>query len=169
MREVIARRLTGSLRRSKAFEKLPDLIVVDGGKGQLGAASEVIDGLDANVCAVGLAKRNEEIFRPGIPDPVVLPRSSKALQLLQRVRDEAHRFAIAYHRNLRGKTMRMSVLNDIPGIGPKRRKALVRYFGTLEKIKNANLEDLIAAPTMSKSAAEAVHTFFRAQRQDETA
>jgi len=117
------------------------------------------------VCAVGLAKRNEEIFRPDIPDPLVLPRSSNALQLLQRVRDEAHRFAIAYHRNVRGKTMRMSVLNDIPGVGPKRRKALVRHFGTLDKIKNATPEELTAAPTMSKPAAEAVHKFFRSQQQ----
>ena len=161
MREVIARRLTGSLRRSKAFEELPDLILVDGGKGQLSSAMEVIEGLDENVPAIGLAKRNEEIFRPGGPDPVLLPRDSKALHALQRIRDEAHRFALAYHRGLRGKAMRTSILGDIPRIGPKRRKALIKHFGTLEKIKNATLEELAAAPAMSRPAAEAVYAFLR--------
>ena len=161
MREVIARRLTGALRGTRAFEELPDLILIDGGKGQLNAAMEVISGLEEQVAAIGLAKRNEEIFTPGRPDPILLPRDSGALHALQRVRDEAHRFAITYHRGIRGKTMRMSVLNDIPGIGPKRRKALVRHFGSIEKIKEASVEQLAETPGMTEPSAKAVYAFFQ--------
>lgn len=163
MREVIARRLTGTLRKTRAFEELPDLILIDGGKGQLNAAMEVISGLEEQVPAIGLAKRNEEIFTPGRSEPVLLPRDSGALHALQRVRDEAHRFAITYHRAIRGKGMRMSVLNDIPGIGPKRRKALVKHFGTLDGIKNASADELAAAPGVTKPAADAVYRFFHDQ------
>ena len=163
MREVISRRLTGSLRRGAAFEELPDLILIDGGKGQLSAAMEVIDAGDDRVPAIGLAKRNEEIYTPGASAPILLSRNSKALHLIQRIRDEAHRFAVAYHRNLRGKTMKASVLNDIPGVGPKRRNALVKHFGSVEKIKEAPLEELLATPMMTKAAAEAVHVFFRGE------
>lgn len=161
MREVIARRLTGSLRRSDAFDELPDLILIDGGKGQLSAAMEVIDAMEEQVEAIGLAKRNEEIFKPRISDPVILPRGSKALHLIQRVRDEAHRFAVTYHRSLRSKAMKVSVLNEIPGIGSKRRRALVKHFGSVEKIKKASVEELAAAPSMNKSAAQTIYEFFR--------
>lgn len=165
MREVVTRRLTGTLRRSEAFVDLPDLMLIDGGKGQLNAALESIRESGEKVPAiVGLAEKHEEIFLPMQPDSVILPRHSKALHVLQRVRDEAHRFAITFHRKSRGKAMRMSVLNDIPGIGPKRRRALIRHFGSLEKIKQATLEELEAAPSMSKPAAEAV---FRALRSGE--
>ena len=108
-------------------------------------------------------KRNEEIFKPGFPDPIILPRNSKALQLIQRIRDEAHRFAITYHRNVRGKTMRASQLNDIPGIGAKRRRALLKHFGSMEKIRSASVEELAAAPSMNIAAAQAVHTFFHSE------
>lgn len=160
MREVIARRLTGSLRRSDAFEELPDLILIDGGKGQLGAAMEVIDAMEEDVEAIGLAKRNEEIFKPGVSEPVILPRGSKALHLIQRIRDEAHRFAITYHRSLRSKALKVSVLNQVPGIGSKRKRALVQHFGSVEKIKKATIEELAAAPSMNKTAAQMIYEFF---------
>jgi len=160
MKEVVSRRLTGTLRRGEAFAELPDLMLIDGGKGQLNAAMEVINATGENINVIGLAKRNEEIYKPGFPDPILLPRNSRALFLLQRIRDEAHRFAITYHKNLRGKTMRASMLNNVQGIGPKRRKALLKHFGTIEAIKNASIEELMAAPTMNKTAALAVHNFF---------
>ena len=166
MKEVVGRRLTGSLRRSSTFEELPDLMLIDGGKGQLNAALEVLNNVQDSVTIVGLAKKNEEIYKPGKSDPILLPRNSKALQLLQRIRDEAHRFAITYHRNLRGKTMRTSVLNRIPGVGPARRKALLQHFGSIESIKNASIEELAAAPAMSRPTAEAVHMFFRDSEKD---
>ena len=160
MREVISRRLTGTLRKGAAFGELPDLMLIDGGKGQLSAALEAIGGSGEHVAAIGLAKRNEEIFLPANPDPVILARNSKALHLLQRIRDEAHRFAVTYHRNLRGKTVRASILNSVPGIGPKRRRALVKHFGTVESIKQATVDELAEAPAMGKAAAEAVYGFF---------
>jgi excinuclease ABC subunit C len=164
MREVITRRLTGTLRRGEAFSELPDLVLIDGGKGQLNAALDSIaDSGEIIPAIIGLAKQNEEIFLPTQPDPVILPRNSKALHLVQRIRDEAHRFAITFHRASRGRAMRMSILNDIPGIGPKRRRALIRHFGSLEKIRQATVEELQAAPSMSQPAAQAV---FRALHQE---
>ena len=166
MREVVARRLNGTLRRSAAFKELPDLILIDGGKGQLGAAMEVINATEEKVAAIGLAKRHEEIYRPGIPDPVLLPRTSRALHLIQRVRDEAHRFAVTYHRSLHGKTMRASVLNDIPGVGPKRKKALIKHFGSVEKLKEATMEEILAAPMVTKAAAQAIYMFFHRDNEE---
>ena len=173
MKEVIMRRLSGSLRRSEAFAELPDLILVDGGKGQLGAALEAaresresrVESRESgrDVPMIGLAKRNEEIFKPGFPDPIVLPRNSKGLHLIQRIRDEAHRFAITFHRSLRGKTVRASVLNQIPGIGPTRRRALIRHFGSTQRIKDATIEELLAAPSMNTAAAEAVYVYFHSE------
>ncbi len=172
MKEVVSRRLTGSLRKSEAFAELPDLMLIDGGKGQLNAALEVIaesreqraEGEKIEITGiVGLAKQNEEIYKPGRSEPIILPRNSKALHLIQRVRDEAHRFAITYHRSIRGKSMRASVLNNIPGIGAKRRKELMKHFGSVEKIKEASAEEIAALPNMGKSAAEAVVTYFHSE------
>jgi excinuclease ABC subunit C len=135
----------------------PDLVIIDGGKGQLGIAVEVLEELNllARIPVVGLAKREEEIFRPGERNPVWLKRGSQALHLVQRVRDEAHRFAITYHRNLRGKAQTRSELDSIRGIGPTRRKALLTYFGgDLERIRQATVEELIAVPGMDRRAAE---------------
>ncbi len=167
MREVISRRLTGALRRGEAFAELPDLMLIDGGKGQLNAALEAISASGEQVAAIGLAKRNEEIFLPAHPDPVILPRNSKALHLLQRIRDEAHRFAVTYHRNLRGKTVRASILNSVPGIGPKRRRALVKHFGSVERIRTATVDELAGAPSMGRAAAEAVYGFFHPANTEE--
>ena len=161
MREVTQRRY-GDLPE----DELPDLIVIDGGKGQLSSALEIIRGAGhKDVPVVGLAKQFELVFREGESDPVVLPRHSQALYLIQRIRDEAHRFAITYHRNLRGKRNLVSVLDHIVGIGPTRRKALWSTFGTMAKIKAASVDELAAAPGMNRPAAEAVYQFFEAQRE----
>ena len=160
MREVTERRY-GKL----AEEELPDLIVIDGGMGQLSSALEIIRGAGhMDVPVVGLAKQFELIFVEGSSEPVELPRHSQALYLIQRIRDEAHRFAITYHRKLRGKRNLVSVLDHIVGIGPKRRKALWSHFGNLGRIREASLEELAAAPGMNRSAAEAVYHFFLAQK-----
>ncbi len=137
---------------------LPDLIIVDGGKGQLNAALEVLEehGLKGEVPAVGLAKKREEIFLPGRSQPLVLPRDSQALYLLQRIRDEAHRFAIGYHRQLRAKKSLASILEDIPGIGPRRRQALLQHFGSIEAIRQASVEELAAVKGMTRKAAESI-------------
>lgn len=159
MREVTARRY------GDAEAELPDLIVIDGGKGQLSSALEIIRGAGHyEVPVVGLAKREEEIFREGESEPVILPRDSQALFLIQRIRDEAHRFAITYHRRLRGKRNLVSVLDHIEGIGPKRRQALYDHYGSLEKIKAASPEEMSRIPGMNLPAAEAVYNFFQAQR-----
>jgi excinuclease ABC subunit C len=138
---------------------LPDLVIIDGGKGQLGVAVEVLEefGLLDRIPIVGLAKREEEIYRPGESTPVWLKRGSPALHLVQRVRDEAHRFGVTYHRNLRSKEQTRSRLDDVPGIGPTRRKALLAHFGgDVNAIRRASLDELMAAPGMTRKAAEAV-------------
>ncbi len=161
MREVTQRRY-GDLPE----EELPDLIVIDGGKGQLSSALEIIRGAGhADVPVVGLAKQFELVFREGESDPVVLPRHSQALYLIERIRDEAHRFAITYHRKLRGKRNLVSILDHIVGIGPARRKALWSAFGSIAKIKAASVEELAAVSGMNRPAAEAVYHFFAAQRE----
>jgi excinuclease ABC subunit C len=135
---------------------LPDLVIVDGGKGQLNAALEVLDEFELRdaVAITGLAKREEELFVPDRPDPIVLPRTSQGLFLVQRIRDEAHRFAVEYHRRLRGKQGVASQLDQIPGIGPRRRQKLLKTFGSIEAIREASLEELAAVPGMTRSAAE---------------
>ncbi|MBM4466164.1 MAG: excinuclease ABC subunit UvrC [Chloroflexi bacterium] len=146
----------GKAKGDDIWTILPDLIIVDGGKGQLNAALEVLEeyGLKGEVPAVGLAKEREEIFLPGRSEPLVLPRDSQGLQLLQRIRDEAHRFAIGYHRQLRTKKSLASILEDIPGIGPRRRQALLKHFGSVEAIRQAPVEELAAVKGMTRKAAE---------------
>lgn len=141
---------------------VPDLVIIDGGKGQLGIAVEVLEefGLLGRIPLVSLAKREEEIFRPGESKSLWLKRGSQALFLVQRIRDEAHRFAITYHRNLRGKAQTKSLLDEIKGIGPARRKALLTYFsGDIEKIRSASVDELIAVPGMNRKSAEAVKAY----------
>lgn len=148
------RHLTPDTENSWAL--IPDLVIIDGGKGQLNAALEVLDEYELRdaVAIIGLAKREEEIFLPDISEPVILPRNSQALFLIQRVRDEAHRFGLTYHRNLRGKSAVHSSLDEIEGIGPKRRRALLKKFGSLDAIRAASLEELLTVPGMTRSAAE---------------
>jgi len=157
MREVVGRRY-GELKE----EDMPDLIVIDGGKGQLSSALEIIRKAGHfTVPVVGLAKQFEYIFTEGEKEPIVLPRASQALYLVQRIRDEAHRFAITYHRKLRGKRNLVSVLDHIDGIGPKRRKALWDAFGSLDKMRTASVEELAGVEGMNLPAAEAVYLFFQ--------
>jgi excinuclease ABC subunit C len=138
---------------------LPDLIIIDGGKGQLSAAMEVLQELHVDIPTVGLAKENEEIFTPGSPDPIILPRSSQGLYMVQRIRDEAHRFGITYHRKLRSERTFKSVLDEIPGIGPKRKQALMKHFGSVRAMSAASVEDLAALDGMTRDAAEKVKEY----------
>ncbi len=138
---------------------MPDLIIIDGGKGQLSAAMDVLQELRIDVPTVALAKENEEIFIPGSPDPIMLPRSSQGLYLVQRIRDEAHRFGITYHRKLRSERTFKSVLDEIPGIGPKRKQALMKHFGSVRAISAASVEDLAALNGMTRDAAEKVKEY----------
>ncbi len=134
---------------------MPDLVIIDGGKGHLTAAREVMLHLGLEqipLCA--LAKEREELFVPHTPEPIVLPRNSQALYLMQRIRDEAHRFAISYHRNLRSKSSLKSPIDMVTGIGPKRKRMLLRRFGSLQGIKEASVEDIAAVPGMTNSLAQ---------------
>jgi len=141
-----------------SFAVLPDLLIVDGGQGQLGRAVKVLESFNLMelVSVAGLAKQQEELFQPGRKDSVILPRHSQGLYLLQRIRDEAHRFAITAHRKARGKVGVASRLDAIPGIGPARRKALLEKFGDIEGIRQATLEDLIAIPGINEEIARAI-------------
>ena len=144
-------------KQDTSFAVMPDLILIDGGKGQLGAALEVLSeyGLD-HLRVVGLAKRKEEIFVPGQDSPVCLPRDSQGLHLIQRVRDEAHRFAITTHRRARTKIGMASTLEAIPGVGPQRRKALLKAFGSMDRIREATLEELSAVAGITPKVAERI-------------
>jgi excinuclease ABC subunit C len=143
--------------RARKFAYPPNLLVVDGGAPQVAAASRSLDELGiVDVAVCGLAKRMEEVWLPGEPDPVILPRTSEALYLLQRVRDEAHRFAITYHRQKRSTSMLVSLLDDVPGLGDTRRKALMKKFGSLKRLRAATLEELTTVPGIGRRTAEAV-------------
>ncbi|MFX4262585.1 excinuclease ABC subunit UvrC [Pelotomaculum propionicicum] len=147
--------------REAKFFTLPDLVIIDGGKGQLAAARHVMRELGfSHIPAFGLAKEEEEIFAEGRSAPVIIDRSSPALHLLQRLRDEAHRFALSYHRNLRGKAGLKSLLDEVEGVGEVRRRALLKAFGSLREIEKATPEQLAAVKGMDKKAAQAVYEFF---------
>ncbi|HVM51685.1 MAG TPA: excinuclease ABC subunit UvrC [Acidimicrobiales bacterium] len=167
MREVLTRRFTAYLAerdrpagdKPGKFQYPPQLLLVDGGKGQLSVAVEVLEdlGLRGEIPVAALAKRFEEVFVPGDPDPIRIPRQSEALYLLQRIRDEAHRFAITYHRELRGKRMTKSVLDDVPGLGPTRQKRLRKELGGVAGVKRATLEELQALSWLPDAVASAVY------------
>jgi excinuclease ABC subunit C len=169
LREVLGRRL----KRGLAEQPLPDFILIDGGRGQLGVLAAVLEefGLSQAIAAAGMAKsrvranvrgklveRSEErLFLPGRKNPLTLPHGSPALFLLVRLRDEAHRFAVSYHRKLRGRSQTASALNAIPGIGPQRRRLLLRHFGSVGRLKSASLEELRAVPGLPEAVAARLH------------
>lgn len=149
MEELIRRRFEAYLAETALplvqqgrFSYAPGLVVIDGGRGQLGRAVAVLSDLNLDIPVIGLAKRLEEVFVPGRADPVILPRGTEALYLLQRLRDEAHRFAVAYHRALRTKSMVDSILDDVRGIGPGRKKKLINAFGSVKRMREASIADL---------------------------
>lgn len=154
-------------RRYKDYEDLPSLVVIDGGKGQLSSALEVIRGLGLHdLPVIGLAKREEEIFKEGAKESILLNKDSAALHLIQRIRDEAHRFAITYHRKLRGKRNLVSVLDHVEGIGAKRRQELWKAFKSIEAMKEASVEELAAVESMNYAAAQKLYDFFRLNLAD---
>ncbi len=157
-------------RRYRDYEDLPSLVVIDGGKGQLSSALEVIRGLGLHdLPVIGLAKREEEIFKEGQSESILLDRDSAALHLIQRIRDEAHRFAITYHRKLRGKRNLVSVLDHVEGIGSKRRQELWKAFKSIEEMKAASVEELAAVESMNYAAAQKLYDFFRLELPEKKA
>jgi excinuclease ABC subunit C len=167
MEEVLRRRFLAYLAdRDKPVEERgrfaypPSLVVIDGGLGQLGRAVAVLEELDLDIPVVGLAKKLEQIYRPGTSTPLDIPRGEEALYLLQQVRDEAHRFAVSYHRTLRGKRMVDSVLDAVPGVGPVRKRMLLKTFGSLKKLRQADVDDLTAVlpPAVAGDLYSALHT-----------
>ena len=170
MQEVITRRFRRALADDEKFNTLPDLILIDGGKGQLSAAQTAMNfcrSLQGKTCSskdassrlpdiplIALAKRIEEIFVPGKSEPIVLREDNPTLHMIQRLRDEAHRFAVTYHRRLRQKSLSVSVLDEIPNLGPKRKQALLQHFGSIEAIREASLDGLLSVKGIPRSVAE---------------
>ncbi|GFO97181.1 UvraBC system protein C [groundwater metagenome] len=158
MGEVVGRAYA---RRKEEGKKMPDLVLIDGGKGQLNAALTALGSLGLELNTAALAKEFEYIFLPDRETPVILPKDSPALKLVQRIRDEAHRFAVGYHRKLRGKRLKESELDEISGIGEKKKLALLRYFGSVEKLRKADVEEIGKVPGVRKKDAEEVWKHFR--------
>jgi excinuclease ABC subunit C len=161
MKEVVGRRYS---RLQQEGKLMPDLIIIDGGKGQLNAACEALSELGiVGQDIIGLAKKQEEVYKPNQSAPILLPRRSEALHLLQRVRDEAHRFAVTFHRKLRAKRSIQSDLDLLPGVGKARRQLLLDHFGSYASIKQATLEELSSVRGIPKSLAESLFKFFKAE------
>lgn len=163
MAEVLRRRFARARQASApgeydgSFGAMPDLVMVDGGKGQVSAAHDAMRNLGVgDIPLAGLAKRFEELYVKDVSEPILLPRTSPALYLVQRIRDEAHRFAISYHRDVRQKTGMRSALDGVPGIGPKRKRALLRKFGSVKAIREATVDEIAATPGFTRSLAETV-------------
>ena len=157
MREVLMRRYQKLVHKE---EKLPDLVVLDGGRGQLNVALDVLAFLNLKTSVIALAKEFEQIFLPQVSIPIILPPNSSSLHLLQRVRDEAHRFAVNYHKNIRSRDLESSVLDNIPGVGPKRKANLLRHFGDLEAIKNATTDQICDVNGINRNLALEIHRIF---------
>jgi excinuclease ABC subunit C len=174
MEEMLRRRLArlpkdrepGARRR---FAYPPSLIVVDGGRGQLSSATKALADAEEHIPAIGLAKRLEEVYFPDRPDPLVIPRGSEALFVLQHLRDEAHRFAITFHRKLRRERNFQSVLEEIPGVGEGRKRALLRHFGALKRVKDASVEEIARVEGFGPRQAQAVFEFFHRPEPAEVA
>ncbi len=180
IQEVISRRLKHGLTEREErlaqgqdpvggkFSDLPELILIDGGRGQLEAALAARDELGLNIPMFGLAKRLEEIVLPGEEQSILLDKHSPALHLIQRLRDEAHRFAISHHRSLRGAAALRSRLDEIPGVGPVRKKAILKHFETMEALEGASMEEICEVPGISKQTAQTIYDCLRANKQKET-
>lgn len=169
MTEVLGRRYSPERMADERFGSRPDLLVVDGGKPQLTAAINQLNelGLDIPVC--GLAKSDEEVFVPWDDTPIVLPTGSASLYLIKQVRDESHRFAITFHRELRDKAMTVSILDEIPGVGPKRKKDIMRHFGSFKRLKTASVEDISQVKGVSVNLAETIYEELKAWEESSTA
>jgi excinuclease ABC subunit C len=170
MDDVLAAETGGDAAPTDSFQAMPDLVIIDGGRGHLNADLAVLDELGIRVPVIGVAKedhsatsQHEEIYLPHQPDPLILPRGSQGLYLIQRIRDEAHRFAITYHRQVRSTKTFASVLDEIPNIGPKRKKALLRHFGSVRAIAAASVDDLAGIEGMTRDAAERVKEYIGAK------
>ena len=168
MTEVLGRRYSPERMADERFGSRPDLLVVDGGKPQLTAAINQLNelGLDIPVC--GLAKSDEEVFVPWDDTPIVLPTGSASLYLIKQVRDESHRFAITFHRELRDKAMTVSILDEIPGVGPKRKKDIMRHFGSFKRLKAASVEDISQVKGVSVNLAETIYEELKAWEESST-
>jgi len=162
-REVLRRRFHRALEAEEGVAeelrwRLPDLVVIDGGLGQVNAARGVLDSLGLpDMPVIGLAKEREEVFLPGLPQPLILAANSQSLYLLQRLRDEAHRFAVTYHRKLRARSQTRSLLDEVPGVGPTRKRALLRVFGSTRQMRSATIDEIAAVPGISRGLAERIH------------
>ena len=167
MEEVLERRLQEAKDGNEKFLPLPDLIVIDGGKGQLSSAMKSVSalGYEGAFTVVSLAKKEEALFLPGRSEPIMLDRRSQALQLIQRIRDEAHRFAVTYHRSLRKKRNLESILDDIPGIGPSRKKLLLARFGSVYHLVAASQEELLKIKEIPQQILERVYNYLQ-QHED---
>jgi excinuclease ABC subunit C len=172
MEEMLRRRFTRYLKerdepveKRRKFAYAPSLVVVDGGRGQLNVALRVLDDLRLEIPVVGLAKRLEEVYLPGQPEPLLIPRGSEALFVLQHVRDEAHRFAVAYHRQKRERRALASPLDDVPGIGPARKRALLRRFGSMARLARASQEEIAATPGVGPALASEVKARLTGERR----
>jgi excinuclease ABC subunit C len=164
MKEVVGRRYRRIIEDNKA---LPDLVIIDGGKGQLNAALQALSELPpCEIDVIGLAKRQDEVYFPQKQEPVALPRRSEALNLLQRVRDEAHRFAVNFHRKLRARRALVSGFDALPGVGPARRKALLEHFGSFDRLKQATLEEIRAVPGVPGNLAGRIYTALHGREND---
>ena len=166
MKEVLLRRLNRLTGNDPSFSQKPDLIVVDGGKGQLSYAIDAMQEASIDIPIISLAKREEEVFIPHQTEPIIIPKNQQSLKLLQRIRDEAHRFAITFHRTLRDKYSMESVLDKIPSVGLKRKKALMRHFRSIEKIVTASKDELAEVEGIPMSVAEQVWKFFHKQEAE---
>jgi excinuclease ABC subunit C len=163
MEEIVGRYLNHLAENQKEY---PDLLLIDGGKGQLNAAIEAARSLNIeNLQMAALAKRFEEVYLPGHPEPLSIPKTSSSSRLLQRIRDEAHRFAVSYHRNLRSKKLQESQLDNIAGVGKKRKLDLLAAFGSVERIKNATLEEISATPNIPARLAKALYEHFHKEAE----
>ena len=157
MSEVLGRRYAPERMADERFGSRPDLLVVDGGKPQLTAAIKQLEALGLDIPVCGLAKADEEVFVPWDETPVVLPTGSASLYLIKQVRDESHRFAITFHRELRDKAMTVSVLDDVPGVGPTRKRALMRHFGSMKRLRAASEQEIAEVRGIPADVAKAVH------------